>query len=554
MKYIFYFFLFLLFAPAITAQNNWNLVWGLHQLPFQAPQVSSEMAIVKAGFDTDQDGKGEFLCAYTDLDSNYILMYEANGNDTYELVWYWKYPVAANSFAGIAVGDLDNNGVVDIITTMPSIASAAQPNPPRVWAFEWNGVQGENKYGFYTGEDFVPSSSWNFDVPDLIDFRPYSLTIEDIDNDNSNELIVGVRQGGRGREVLVASIAGEFSGFGVWNVEYNLQGLTGGSLYSVTTGDLDNDGYKEIYAFIWNMFSLYIIESTGPDQYALVNSLTTLSTTTDYGALDAVRVADVNNDNVNEMYIAVTEPDNKVFIITNITDVSAITANDVDTLYSIPVNSGGKLRSMYIADPDEDGKLDLMIGGELNGQIFDLEYSGSGDPSLAANWNLNIAFDMFVYSGFSPTASPTISPRLFYGYPANDMDGDGLNEYVFVNYRSSFPVWADDGYVWVIEADKAVGVAEDIKGLSPDNNWIAQNYPNPFNPTTEINFNLRESGNVTLIVYDILGNEVATLVNENMSAGLHNVSFNAANLSSGVYFYKLQSGSFVESKKMTVLK
>ncbi|MBZ0198377.1 MAG: T9SS type A sorting domain-containing protein [Ignavibacteriaceae bacterium] len=553
MKYKGYLFIFLLFAPTLFAQNNWNLIWSLHQKPFQDSTISSEMAIVKAGFDTDQDGKGEFLCAYTDLDSNYILMYEATGNDAYDLVWYWKYPIAANSFAGIAVGDLDNNGIVDIITTMPSIPNAVVPNPPRVWAFEWNGVPGENKYGFYTGDSFVPSSDWNFNVPDLIDFRPYSLTIEDIDSDGSNELVVGVRQGGRGDEVMVCSIAGEFSGFGMWNVEYNLQGLTGGSLYNVTTGDLDNDGHKEIYAFVWDLFTLYIIESTGPDQYALVDSLKQISSV-DYGALDAVRVADVNGDNINEMYIAATEPDNIVFIITNITDVSTITASDVDTLYSIPVTSGGKLRSLYIADPDEDGKLDLMIGGELNGQIFDLEYNGSGDPSLETSWDLNIAFDMFEYSGFAPTASPTISPRMFYGCPAGDMDGDGLNEYVFVNYRSSFPVWPGDGYVWVIEADKVVGVNEDNSLLTPNSNWVSQNYPNPFNPVTNINFNLQKEGNVTLAVFDVLGNEIKTLINENMGAGLHKVSFNATDLSSGIYFYKLQSGSFVQSKKMIVLK
>ncbi len=122
MKKILLLITLLLFASSILAQNTWNLVWTLHQKPFLEPMVGSEMAIVKAGFDTDEDGWGEFLCAWTDLDENYILMYEASADDQYDLVWYWKYPIPANSFAGIAVGDIDNNGKVDIVTTMPSVS------------------------------------------------------------------------------------------------------------------------------------------------------------------------------------------------------------------------------------------------------------------------------------------------------------------------------------------------------------------------------------------------------------------------------------------------
>ena len=449
---LFFFVLFITFT--LSAQNNWNLVWSLHEKPFQPPQIGSEMGIVKAGFDTDEDGWGEFLCAYTDLDSNYLLMYEASGDNTYDLVWHFRYPLQANSFAGIAVGDIDNNGKVDILTTMPSVVSTSTPNPPRLWVFEWSGVQGENKYGNYTTGDPGPTYAWNFEVADNIDLRPYSLTIEDIDNDGYTELIAGIRQGDRGREVIVASVFGELSGFGSWIIEYNLQGLTGGSLYSVTTGDLDNDRNREIYALIWDFFTLRIIECTGVDTYELVTSLDRVfyDTSIDYGALDAVQVGDVNGDGVNELYIAGTEPPNTMFIITNISDVSTITAEDIKPFYSMPVKSEGKLRTLWITDPDMDGKADLMIGGERNGQIFDMEYKGEGDPADSASWDLYIPFDIFEYSGFAPTDNPTISPRMFYGHPAEDMDGDGLNEYVFVNYSSDFNVWAGDGYVWILEA------------------------------------------------------------------------------------------------------
>jgi hypothetical protein len=83
---------------------------------------------------------------------------------------------------------------------------------------------------------------------------------------------------------------------------------------------------------------------------------------------------------------------------------------------------------------------------------------------------------------------------------------------------------------------------------------LEQNYPNPFNPSTSIQFAIANRQFVTLKVYDVIGNEVATLVNEEKAAGSYKIDFNATSLSSGVYFYKLQTNSFVETKKMTLLK
>ena len=83
---------------------------------------------------------------------------------------------------------------------------------------------------------------------------------------------------------------------------------------------------------------------------------------------------------------------------------------------------------------------------------------------------------------------------------------------------------------------------------------LAQNYPNPFNPTTAIKFNLPEGGNVKLSVYNLLGQEVATLVNGFKEAGSHTVNFDASNLMSGIYLYKIQANGFVQTRKMTLLK
>ncbi|MCB9250153.1 MAG: T9SS type A sorting domain-containing protein, partial [Ignavibacteriales bacterium] len=89
---------------------------------------------------------------------------------------------------------------------------------------------------------------------------------------------------------------------------------------------------------------------------------------------------------------------------------------------------------------------------------------------------------------------------------------------------------------------------------------LSQNYPNPFNPTTIIKYSVPNvvsnfsSNNVELKVYDVLGREIKTLVNQKQKAGNYEVSFDTKELSSGVYFYRLQSGDFIQTKKMMLLK
>jgi len=558
MKHLFLFVLCLGLLPALANAQNWDVVWRLTDLPFQPPGQGSEVAIVKGGFDTDEDGWGEFLVAWTDRDTNAICMYEATADNTYELVWYWLLPTDANSFAGVAVGDLDNNGKVDILVSMP-MQLDNDVNPLRIWAFEWNGVQGENVYGVPTGTPGVYdyTSGWNFNVADRFDIRPYSLTVEDIDKDGSNELIVGVRQSDptTQREVLVISVVGEFTGFHAWGYEFEYRQTFGGSLYSVTTGDLDNDGNKEIYAFIWDLFTMRIWECTGDLQYTEVFGVDNLYSTegVDYGALDGVRVADVNNDGSPEMYIAGTEDPNKLFIVTGVSDVSQMTSANIKEWYTIPPVTDGGFRSMYVADPDKDGLANLMIAGERDGRIYSLEYKGAGDPADSANWDLQVIFNIWDYCGLAPGTPGAPSPRLFYGYPCGDMDKDGKDEYVFVNYATDFTNWGDDAYVWVLETDVAVDVSEPSPTV-PSKLELAQNYPNPFNPSTVIRYSLPERAHATLKVYTTLGEEVATLVDEVQEAGTRAVQFNARGLASGVYLYRLSVDGAIETRSMLLIK
>ena len=99
-----------------------------------------------------------------------------------------------------------------------------------------------------------------------------------------------------------------------------------------------------------------------------------------------------------------------------------------------------------------------------------------------------------------------------------------------------------------------VGIQEQEIEEIPTSFSLAQNFPNPFNPITTIQFSLPQAGDVTLKIYNVLGEEVKTLVNEYKEIGNHSVQFNANNLASGMYLYRFQAGSFVETKKMILLK
>ncbi len=105
---------------------------------------------------------------------------------------------------------------------------------------------------------------------------------------------------------------------------------------------------------------------------------------------------------------------------------------------------------------------------------------------------------------------------------------------------------------WVLtEIIQSITVEE---GTVPEEYSLMQNYPNPFNPSTTIQFSIPAEEFVSLSVFNSLGEKVSTLVSENLNAGTYKFDWNAADLPSGIYFYKLQAGGFVESKKMILMK
>jgi len=135
-------------------------------------------------------------------------------------------------------------------------------------------------------------------------------------------------------------------------------------------------------------------------------------------------------------------------------------------------------------------------------------------------------------------------------------------------YTQAGAVWQDIDFTvvngcpkgWAVGTGGVISKMRTTTGISnfnseiPESFLLKQNFPNPFNPTTNINFSIPKTGFVSLKIYDIAGKEVADLVNEVKSAGNYIVGFNAANLPSGAYFYRIESSNFVDTKKMLLIK
>lgn len=133
--------------------------------------------------------------------------------------------------------------------------------------------------------------------------------------------------------------------------------------------------------------------------------------------------------------------------------------------------------------------------------------------------------------------------------PADNSNGEAFGLFVALPTGDVVELPAASG---ALALSKFTGVEDEISAPTEFN--LSQNYPNPFNPSTNISFSLPESQFVTLKIYDVMGREVATLVENEMTAGSHDLSFNAASLASGKYFYRLTAGDFTATKQMVLLK
>jgi len=197
--------------------------------------------------------------------------------------------------------------------------------------------------------------------------------------------------------------------------------------------------------------------------------------------------------------------------------------------------------------------------------LWTKHYGGEFDDKVYA---IELFEDGFVLGGYTHNAGTTERDALII---KTNFNGDTIwtktigglyNDWGFgtdkttdngLIYVGEFDKYGDGNHdVWLIRLDKLISGLEEETFFT--NYFLYQNYPNPFNPSTKINYQIPEISFVTIKVYDVLGNEITTLVNEEKPSGNYEVEFNASTLPSGIHFYKLQAGDFVETKKMILLK
>ena len=183
----------------------------------------------------------------------------------------------------------------------------------------------------------------------------------------------------------------------------------------------------------------------------------------------------------------------------------------------------------------------LYIGGTNTGYQSTIFAINTSDGSV--KWETSLD-----YSPTSPMTIATDGSLIFGGddylYVFNTAC-TGLADSPWPKYRKNYK---NTGYTTVATSVKQIGIEVPQEYLLP------QNYPNPFNPSTTISFALPKAGNVSLKVYNAIGEEVAELVNREMNAGVQSINFDASHLSSGLYFYRISAGNFVNVKKMMLLK
>lgn len=208
-----------------------------------------------------------------------------------------------------------------------------------------------------------------------------------------------------------------------------------------------------------------------------------------------------------------------------------------------PINNG-KVQYFPAINVDEFGGINVIYYDNRNITSDSMDVYLSRSTDGGNSWNdFRINENRFL-------------PKTVSGSGGSGNQGDNIG--ITSAGKKLWPVWMDDHtgiyQIWTAPVNIDELSVNQISQSIPEKFSLSQNYPNPFNPATNFEFGISEPGFVSVKVYNISGKEVAVLVNEYKSAGKYSVSFDGSNLVSGIYYYKMESGNFNETKRMVLLK
>jgi len=513
---------------------------------------------VVAGFDIDQDGHKEF--ASFDGDVSSIRVWESNqlGDNEYNLVWFKDKQNLNGGERSLIITDLDGDGNIELVQIWDSFAPGTANGFAALEVYEHDPTSGE----------FLPQEpTLSFDPPrdenGLIRME-FQSQYFDVDADGVKEIILTYR--GLGNLVLsIISLPNKDFSNPDWQVEFT-DGLgdigdPGARVHSMTIGDIDNNGMQDMVVQLdGNKSAIVVYSATGADTYTRTVFNSTVYHADYNGSAGKLAIADFDEDGNKEVYLPGRDG-GKVWVVTNITDAAtAFVAANFNLISDIPndvegvANEGLELRGGVIGDADNNGLPDLYITARNPfDAVYDFEWIGGvgGDVTDPDNYQ--------IFKLYSDDPNDAVGVGMV-AVAIGDFDGDGFEHLDVVFTTGNGNAGVKPG-IFVIEYDLDFGtsVSSELPTFVPETFALQQNYPNPFNPSTTITYDLRQSGDVKLKIYNLLGEEIKTLVNEFKGIGRHAVVWDGTNnnessIASGVYFYTLEIANLKESKKMLLLK
>lgn len=609
-------FFLLLGSIMIFGQVNQVANYNIFDVTGQADTVrpwSSDKgarSVTYAG-DIDSDGKADFVATdYTN--GGRVHWLELNGNKL-EIVWSSKTRVGVSSGSTprwVQVGDLDGDGNKEII--FPLTTTAADFTIP---VYEYQGS--DNNMGTEPAFE-LPANYFTGITPPAPQGQTFRTnrevaTVFDFDGDGNDELIMTHRN----NSVYVLGVFGQFPGFASWQLEggdptqvpVNSYSWSASHWHSIPA-DLSGDGKLDIVNHHWNNWGFWSIIPNGPDSYrypdtSVAKFYTEIfrdTPTGDQVSYMGIVAPDVDGDGNDEIagILYGGAANNYALALVNF--------STADTgLYIWEQSKGGIISpeawtaggatagsfwGIAAGDLNGNGREEIFLGGTTSYQIVAVEYKGTGDlldpasydntvvyGGAATSWNAIDIYDSLGVIDTVFTESPFIS-KMVAGF---DINNNGKKELV-ASYQSIYDSTTVKNYVWNTDSSKFVVTStvkvnnlnkinvvlfeygttgievRELSIVTPDDYVLEQNYPNPFNPSTTVRFSLPVDKNISLKIYDVLGNLVTTLVdNKDFASGSYEAVWDGKNsfgasVASGMYIAELEYGNFSKTIKMQLLK
>jgi hypothetical protein len=478
--------------------------------------------------DFDKDGYLDLAATVSD---DILVSYNKGNGHFYENP---VMPTGTGSWA-IAKGDYDNNGYIDLIVTNNTSddLSIFLNNGDSTFTEEtFSGLPvNAGPKGLAVanidGDPYDEIVVANYDVdefivkyyvtPTAVEYvvadGPNTVKLTDFDGDGDNDLAVEYEND----KVISIYLNG---GGGDLSIESAFSTVT--TPYDFTTADLDGDDDNDIAIANYGEYPNYY-------QHVYFNNgsgaFTTGTTLHSSGTCQIVAAADIDNDDDNDL-IYITD-DDRIYFYKNNGSGSFSDSSSFELAVSA--------YNIYTGDFDLDDDIDIAINDEWDG-VFVVYYNdGTG----------NFVDPRYYWVG-----------QYMHGFTGADLDNDGDEELIAVTYTGG----TDSLKIFWNRIDQIpLDNNDNHPNTIPDLFTLDQNYPNPFNPVTTIDYSLPRQANVSITIYNLLGQEVRSLVNESQPAGNYNITWDGRTGSgeiaaSGLYFYRLKAGDFIKSKKMIMLK